>query len=57
MSEIMQSRKGIPMTEAEVKEWEQAFKDIEESIDGIDEEDCPNPEYRKYLKMKQQELF
>ena len=45
------------MTEAEIKELEQAFKDIEESIDSVDEENCPNPEYRKYLKMKQQELF
>ena len=28
----MQVRKGIPMTEEELAEWEQAFIDIEESI-------------------------
>lgn len=54
----MQTRKGIPMTEAELNEWRQAFIDIEESIENMDEEiDCPNPEYKKYMKMKQQELF
>lgn len=54
----MKSRSGIPMTEAELQEWKQTFIDIEESIEGLDDDvDCPNPEYKKYLKMKQQELF
>ena len=53
----MQARKGIPMSEAELQEWKQAFIDIEESIEMIDEETCPNPEYSKYMRMKQQELF
>lgn len=51
------NRKGIPMNDEELKEWEQSFIDIAESIEGIEEEDCPNPEYRKYRQLKQQELF
>lgn len=55
----MKTRSGLPMTEEALKEHEQAFVDIEESIEQIDEDeiDCPNPEYKKYMKMKQQELF
>lgn len=53
----MQARKGIPMSESELQEWKQAFIDIEESIEKIDEELYPNPEFRKYMKLKQQELF
>lgn len=50
----MQARKGIPMTEESKAEWEQAFKDIEESIEQMElEEEKANP-YSKYLKMKQQ---
>ena len=53
----MQTRKGEPMTEESKAEWEQAFKDIEESIEQLDlceEKERPNA---KYLKMKQQDLF
>jgi hypothetical protein len=53
----MQTRKGIPMTEESEKEWEQAFIDIEESIDQMElREDAENPN-AKYLRMKQQSLF
>lgn len=53
----MQTRKGIPMTDESKREWEQAFIDIEESIEQLDlEEDTKNP-YARYLRMKQQSLF
>ena len=55
--EQMKTRQGIPMTEEALKEWQQAFIDIEESIEQMDlSEDKSNP-YSKYLRMKQQELF
>ena len=50
-------RKGEPMTEEALKEWQQAFIDIEEIIEQLDlceEKERPNA---KYLKMKQQDLF
>ena len=53
----METRKGLPMSEESKAEWEQAFKDIEESIEQLDlceEKERPNA---KYLKMKQQDLF
>ena len=53
----MQTRKGEPMTEESKAEWEQAVKDIEESIEEMDlreEQENPNA---KYLRMKQQNLF
>lgn len=31
----MENRHGIPMTEESRKEWEQAFKDIEECIEKL----------------------
>ena len=53
----MQNRKGIPMTEEALKEWQQAFIDIEESIEEMDlREDEQNP-YAIYLRMRQQSLF
>ena len=53
----MQTRKGEPMTEESKTEWEQAFKDIEESIEEMDlREEQQNPN-AKYLRLKQQELF
>jgi len=53
----LQTRKGEPMTEEALKEWEQAFKDIEESIEEMDlREEQQNPN-AKYLRLKQQELF
>ena len=53
----MQTRKGLPMTEESKAEWEQAFKDIEESIEEMDlREEQQNPN-AKYLRLKQQELF
>ena len=53
----MQTRKGEPMTEESKAEWEQAFKDIEESIEEMDlREEQQNPN-AKYLRLKQQELF
>ena len=49
--------KGIPMTEDALKEWQQAFIDIEESIEQLDlQADKENPN-AKYLRMKQQSLF
>ncbi len=53
----MQTRKGIPMTEDEVKEWQKAFSDIEESIENLDLREEQNNPNAKYLRMKQQELF
>ena len=49
------NRNGIQMTEEEKTEWENAFIDIEESIDNLYNAD----EKIKlgYLRMKQQELF
>lgn len=53
----MKTRKGLPMTEEEIKEWQQAFKDIEESIEEMElREEQLNPN-AKYLRLKQQELF
>lgn len=50
-------RHGIPITEAEAREWQQAFIDIEESIENLDlEENQKNP-YSKYLRLRQQDLF
>lgn len=54
---MKQNRKGLPMTEEAKKELEQAFIDIEESIENMDlqaEQQNPNA---KYLRLKQQELF
>lgn len=53
----MQTRKGIPMTEEAKAEWEQAFKDIEESIEQMDLREEQNNPNAKYLRLKQQELF
>jgi hypothetical protein len=51
------NRKGEPMTEEALKEWQQAFIDIEESIEEMDlREEQTNPN-AKYLRLKQQELF
>ena len=45
------------MTEEALKEWQQAFIDIEESIEQMDlREEKENPN-AKYLRMKQQDLF
>jgi hypothetical protein len=45
------------MSEESKAEWEQAFKDIEESIVEMDlREEQQNPN-AKYLRLKQQELF
>ena len=53
----MKNKAGIPMTEEEKKEWEQSFKDIEESIEALDLQESKNNPYAKYLKLKQQDLF
>ena len=56
-SMTLKTREGLPMTEAALKEWQQAFIDIEESIEKLDlQEDAKNPN-AKYLRMKQQDLF
>ena len=53
----MLKRPGEPMTEEALKEWQQAFIDIEESIEEMElREDAENPN-AKYLRMKQQDLF
>ena len=53
----MLKRKGEPMSEEALKEWQKAFTDIEESIEEMDlREEKENPN-AKYLRMKQQELF
>ena len=53
----MLKRPGEPMTEEALKEWQQAFIDIEESIEQLElEEGMKNP-YSRYLRMKQQSLF
>jgi hypothetical protein len=48
-------REGLPMSEEEYNEWVKAFKDIEESIDGLYV--AEEKEKLSYLRMKQQELF
>ena len=45
------------MTEEALKEWQQAFIDIEESIENLELEEGKKNPYSKYLKMKQQNLF
>lgn len=53
----MLKRPGEPMKEEALKEWQQAFIDIEESIEQMDlQEEKENPN-AKYLRLKQQELF
>jgi hypothetical protein len=53
----LKTRPGLPMTEEALKEWKQAFIDIEESIEKIGlREEAENPN-AKYLRMKQQSLF
>lgn len=53
----MQTRKGEPITEEALKEWQKTFTDIEESIKQMDlREEQTNPN-AKYLRLKQQELF
>ena len=54
MAETKSYRKGIPMTEEAKKEWQQAFIDIELSIEQLEEETTP---YSRYLRIKQQTLF
>ena len=49
--------KGIPMTEESKAEWEQAFIDIDESIEEMDLREEQNNPYAKYKKLKQQDLF
>ena len=51
------SRKGIPMTEEEVREWQQAFIDIEESIEKMDLYEEQRYPYIRLLRAKQQDLF
>lgn len=53
----LQNRKGLPMTEESKAEWEQAFIDIEESIEEMDLREEQNNPNAKYLRMKQQSLF
>ena len=48
---------GIPMTEESRKEWEQAFIDIEESIEEMDLREEQNNPNAKYMRLKQQDLF
>ena len=38
---MQNNRGGIPMDEKSLKEWQQAFQDIEDSIKGIYEEEKP----------------
>ena len=38
---MQNNRGGIPMDEKSLKEWKQAFQDIEDSIKGIYEEEKP----------------
>jgi hypothetical protein len=38
---MQSNRGGIPMDEKSLKEWQQAFQDIEDSIKGIYEEEKP----------------
>ena len=45
------------MTEESKKEWEQAFIDIEESIEEMDLREEQNNPNAKYMRLKQQDLF
>lgn len=38
---MQSNRGGIPMDEKSLKEWQQAFQDIEDSIKGMYEEEKP----------------
>lgn len=38
---MQNNRGGIPMDEKSLKEWQQSFQDIEDSIKGIYEEEKP----------------
>lgn len=38
----MNKREGIPMDEKSLKEWQQAFKDIEESIELVEKQNARN---------------
>lgn len=38
----MKTHEGKPMDEESLKEWEQAFIDIEESIEGLEECETTN---------------
>ena len=53
----MKTIQGIPMTEESKKEWEQAFIDIEESIEEMDFREEQNNPNAKYMRLKQQDLF
>ena len=53
----MLKRKGEPMTEEALKEWQKAFTDIEESIEEMDLREEKENTNAKYLRMKQQSLF
>jgi len=53
----MKTRQGIPMTEEALKEWQQAFIDIEESIEEMDLREEQNNPNAKYLRLRQQSLF
>lgn len=55
-NKMLKARPGLPMTDEEVKEWQQTFIEIEECIEHIDDEDSNTP-YAKYMRMKQQYLF
>lgn len=49
--------KSIPMTEDALREWQQAFIDIEESIEQLELREDETNTNAKYLRMKQQSLF
>ena len=48
--------KTILMTEQSLKEHYQAFQDVEESIENLEQEELKKNPKSKYLKLKQQEL-
>ena len=45
----MQNR-TIKMSEESFKEWQQSFKDVEDSIDELEKEELQVNPYAKYLK-------
>ena len=47
---------GKPMSDEALQEYEKAFQDINECIDGLDKEEEKVHPYAKYMKLRQQEL-
>lgn len=55
MSEIKKYRSGIPMSDDSLKEWEKAFKDVEESIEALTKpKNQKDAEIQRLKRLRQQ---